>query len=132
MLTISLFCCRLWRYSFVVGNSGNDVITDVPFNNSWEKDMKLSVPINERSGSTMSGVHCVCFRWWEFLSTITCSMISESSTVLNSKLGVFLCHSILLLHLLECRFFVRMIFYYLLLNNLFCSILLLPVQSFVC
>ena len=50
--------------------------------------MKLSVPINERSGSIVSDVPYAWLRWCEFFSAITCSIISGSSTVLNTKLGV--------------------------------------------
>ena len=131
MLTISLLCCRFWRYFFIVGDSGNDVKSNDPFNNPWEKDVKLSVPTNERSGSIFSGVSCAWLRWCEFLSAITCSTISGLSTVLNSKLGFFISF-----HVTVSTTGMSIVcnddFCYLQLNSLFCTTLLLPIRSFVC
>ena len=87
---IICFCVSFLRYFFIVGDRGSDDRLALSFNNSWEKEVKLSVPINNRSGLMVFGVPCAWFRWWEFLSAITCSIVSGSSTVLNSNFGVCL------------------------------------------
>ena len=106
---ISLICCRLWRYVVIVEDIFNDAIYTVPFSKSWEKEVKLSVPVSKRNGSIVRGVPSAWLKWREFLFAITSSVISRSSMVLNSKLGVFWCSSSLYFHLLGCQLFVRRI-----------------------
>ena len=63
VLMTSLFCFKFLRYFVIVGDIFNDSISAFPFSNSWEKGVKLSVLMRERSGSLVNGVPCAWFRW---------------------------------------------------------------------
>ena len=56
VLMTSLFCFKFLRYFVIVGEIFNDSMSAFPFNNSWENEVKLSVPISERSGPMVNGV----------------------------------------------------------------------------
>ena len=117
VLMTSLFCFKFLRYFVIVGDISNDLTSAFLFNNSWENEVKLSVPISDRSGSMVDGVSWDWFRWRELLSVMTyCSIISGSLMVLNCNL-IFLCHSSLYFHQLGCLFFELKILFCLMLSD---------------
>ena len=89
VLMTSLFCFKFLRYFVIVEDIFNDSMSVFPFNNAWENEVKLSVPISDRIGPMVNGMPWAWFRWWEFLSAMICSIIYGSSMILNCKLGFF-------------------------------------------
>ena len=62
VLMTSLFCFKLIRYFVIVGDIFSDLMSVFSFNGFWENDVKLSVPIRDRSGSMVNGVPWIWFR----------------------------------------------------------------------
>ena len=56
VLIISLFSFKFLKYFVIVGDIFNKSLSSFPFRNSWEKEVKLSVPMSERSGPMVNGV----------------------------------------------------------------------------
>ena len=54
----SLICFKF----VIIRDIFSDLMSHFPFNSSWENDVKLSVPIRDRSGSMVNGVPWAWFR----------------------------------------------------------------------
>ena len=63
VLMISLFCFKFLRYFVIVGDIFNESMSAFLFNNYWKKEVKLSIPMSERSCPMVNGVPWAWFRW---------------------------------------------------------------------